>query len=174
MQPVRISDTIQEFNGERYYLCGAYFQYKGKRLHRAVWEHHNGPVPAGHHVHHVDGNRHNNTTDNLQLVEGGKHLRVHMRSADRKEKSRQAISASAQPAAREWHGSAEGLAWHSEQGKANWERRSMHIYGCDYCGKAYRTKYVYPEGSRHFCCANCKMKARRRRLNAGQDSQASR
>ena len=27
-----LSDTIQVFNGERFYLCGNYFQHKGKRL----------------------------------------------------------------------------------------------------------------------------------------------
>ena len=31
-----VSETIQELNGERFYLCGKYYQHNGKRLHRAV------------------------------------------------------------------------------------------------------------------------------------------
>lgn len=42
-----ISNTVQKFNGVSYYLCGAYFQKKGVRLHRVVWEYHNGAIPNG-------------------------------------------------------------------------------------------------------------------------------
>ena len=47
MQVSRISDTIQEFAGERFYLCGLYFQRKGNRLHREVWKYHRGEIPKG-------------------------------------------------------------------------------------------------------------------------------
>ena len=63
-----ISNTVQKFNGESYYLCGQYFQRKGKRLHRTVWEFHNGTIPKGYHVHHKDGNRSNNAIENLTLM----------------------------------------------------------------------------------------------------------
>ena len=48
-----ISSTVQRFNGVSYYLCGKYFQRRGVRLHRMVWEYHNGKIPQGYHVHHV-------------------------------------------------------------------------------------------------------------------------
>ena len=35
--PVIIGETCQKFLGDRYWLCGKYFQRQGKRLHRAVW-----------------------------------------------------------------------------------------------------------------------------------------
>lgn len=54
MEVQRISTTAQRFDGVTYYLCGEYFQRKGRRLHRAVWEHHNGKIPNGYHVHHKD------------------------------------------------------------------------------------------------------------------------
>ena len=41
-----VSATAQRFNGQTYYLCGDYFQRKGRRLHRAVWEYHNGEIPT--------------------------------------------------------------------------------------------------------------------------------
>lgn len=31
-----------------------YFGRSGHLLHRDVWEHHHGPIPDGHHVHHID------------------------------------------------------------------------------------------------------------------------
>ena len=52
-----ISSTVQRFNGVSYYLCGKYFQRRGVRLHRMVWEYHNGKIPQGYHVHHVDDDR---------------------------------------------------------------------------------------------------------------------
>ena len=158
-----ISNTVQKFNGESYYYCGNYFQRKGKRLHRAVWEYHNGVIPTGYHVHHVDKNRANNAIDNLELISGAEHLSQHMYEPERVEKSRQSIG-KAREAARKWHGSPEGKAFHSQRGKDNWKVRAMHTYTCSYCGKEYQTKYVYPTGSNHFCHPNCKAKYRKRRL----------
>ena len=68
MEVQRISTTAQRFDGVTYYLCGEYFQRKGRRLHRAVWEHHNGKIPNGYHVHHKDGDRNNNDISNLELL----------------------------------------------------------------------------------------------------------
>jgi hypothetical protein len=34
------------------------------RAHRYVWEKHNGPIPAGHHIHFKDGNRQNVCIEN--------------------------------------------------------------------------------------------------------------
>ena len=73
MKVTVISPTIQEFNGERFYLCGNYFQHKGKRLHVAVWKYHNGDIPKGYHIHHIDEDRTNNQIENLTQVEASWH-----------------------------------------------------------------------------------------------------
>ena len=83
-----ISDTIQEFNGERFYLCGSYFQHHGMRLHRMIWEYYNGPIPEGYHVHYIDKNRSNNEIENLALMTGAEHARLHMREEKRIEDSK--------------------------------------------------------------------------------------
>lgn len=63
-----------DFNGWRYIQSddGYWKANRDKRgnppqwtLHRAVWEHHNGTLPRGHDVVHVDGDRTNNTPANL-------------------------------------------------------------------------------------------------------------
>lgn len=45
--------------------------------HRYVWQCHNGPIPANHVIHHIDGNIWNNDIDNLQCVTRAAHRRLH-------------------------------------------------------------------------------------------------
>lgn len=53
----------------------AYFQRPGKTLHRAVYEHHHGPVPDGHEVHHIDHDTLNNDSSNLACIPQSDHRR---------------------------------------------------------------------------------------------------
>lgn len=162
-----ISGTVQRFNGESFYLCGNYYQRKGRRLHREVWKHHNGAIPKGYHVHHKDEDRSNNSIDNLVLMKGHDHLSEHMSKPERIENSRKSIEI-AREAANKWHGSEEGRAWHSERGKDNWKTRTTQTYICSYCGKEFQTKHIYGDGMNHFCHPNCKAAYRRRRVKNGE------
>lgn len=157
-----ISSTAQKFNGESYYLCGNYFQRKGRRLHRAVWEFHNGNIPEGYHVHHRDGDRSNNQIENLTLLEGNKHLSQHMSAPQRVEQSRQSIK-HAIAKAPEWHRSEAGVEWHSQHAKEYWATAPLLTYTCSFCGKEFQTKNVSYKGN-HFCHNNCRAAFRRRRL----------
>ena len=156
-----ISNTVQKFNGVSYYLCGYYYQRKGRRLHRAVWEHHNGPIPKGYHVHHSDGDRSNNSIDNLVLLEGHDHLSEHMNAPERVAHSKKVIE-KARVAASVWHGSDAGREWHSEHGKDVWNKRGLQTYICTECGKEFQTKHIYGVHDNHFCSNNCKAIFRRK------------
>lgn len=156
-----ISETIQEFRGENYYRCGCYFQRKGKRLHRVVWETYNGPVPNGYHVHHIDGNRANNSIDNLECKTAVEHESYHMSQPERVAQSRISVEI-ARKAASEWHRSEAGRKWHSEQGKRNGAMRTLQTYVCSMCGKEYQTKSIRHSGN-HFCHQNCRAKYGRRK-----------
>jgi len=46
---------------------------------RQVWRHAHGPIPAGYHVHHKDGDFTNNALENLECVEGKAHNSEHSR-----------------------------------------------------------------------------------------------
>ena len=45
--------------------------------HRLIWQHHNGPVPNGHVIHHVNFNSKDNTLANLQCMEYHAHKELH-------------------------------------------------------------------------------------------------
>lgn len=160
MEVQRISNTVQKFNGESYYSCGQYFQRKGRRLHREVWQYHNGEIPKGYHVHHKDGDRANNDISNLELLFAGDHLSQHMNSEERREQARKNVQ-KAIAAAPKWHKSEAGRAWHAQHAKEVWEEREPQEITCVYCGKKYSTLQVRQVGN-HFCSNNCKSAYRRR------------
>lgn len=154
-----VSETIQEFQGVRYYKCGPYFQKDGKRLHIAVWESANGSVPKGYHVHHDDHDRNNNALDNLRCLPRSEHLRHHM--AGRKEQSRE-ICNRIRPLAAAWHGSEAGKEWHREHYQTIKDKLyATTIRACDQCRKEFDAH----SGGR-FCSNNCKSAWR---LDAGLD-----
>ena len=47
------------------------------RIYLLEWIAFNGPVPKGHCIHHIDGNKLNDRLDNLQLMENGEHTKHH-------------------------------------------------------------------------------------------------
>ncbi len=155
-----ISATKQEFNGKAYYLCGAYFQHDGERLHRTVYEYHHGAIPKGYHVHHKDDNKTHNDDSNLELKVGGKHVSDHAKKPERIAYGRMHIER-IRPLAAAWHGSDEGKAWHSKHGKDNMENRTEKEYTCTHCGKAFKTKRRYGKDEYTFCSNNCKSAYRR-------------
>lgn len=160
MDTIILTEKKQSFNGVNYYLCGLYFQKDGKRLHRAVWEYHNGEVPKGYHVHHKDGDRSNNNISNLELMKAHDHESLHNSTEDKKARSREHIE-KIRSKAIEWHKSEEGRAWHSEQSKKTWAEKKPNEYVCDFCGKKFETLNSYGKGN-HFCSNNCKAAFRRK------------
>lgn len=65
---------FQNFNGCKYYQTKNGYFFSGKTLmHRDIWEYHNGTIPEGMVVHHIDHNRANNAIENLQLLDTRKH-----------------------------------------------------------------------------------------------------
>lgn len=155
-----ISNTIQEFNGERFYLCGNYFQHQGKRLHRIVWEYNNGAIPEGYDVHHKDKDRTNNQIWNLEMLPESEHCRLHGTDPDRLESQQKHIE-DIRPLAAAWHGSEEGRAWHSEHGKQCWENAPEFEYVCTQCGKTFTSKVHYSPNRNKFCSNNCRSEFRR-------------
>ena len=124
-----------------------------KRLHRYVWENEKGSIPAGYHVHHIDGNKANNAIENLELLSSREHQVLHGADPERKDNLRKSVS-TATKAARGWHGSEEGRRWHSEHMKGFKQPRSSKV--CEYCGAIFQGV----KGQK-YCSNACKSAARR-------------
>jgi hypothetical protein len=127
------------------------------RLHQEVWKAAYGPIPPGYHVHHRDGDGGNNRLDNLELVHGSRHLSDHAR--ERPVAGEQ--WAGVLEAARVWHGSPEGRAWHVEHGARTWANRIATDRTCQHCGATYTSRSL--KGNEAFCSNACKSAARRAR-----------
>lgn len=151
------------FKGKKYRLSGKYYRrdawgtFGPSNLHRAIWEDAYGPIPAGTHVHHRDGNTLNNDLANLELIGATEHLRLHTLDLIARG-ILQPPSAEALARAAEWHRSPEGHVWHKAHGKDSWVDREQHAKTCQQCGRPYTTSY--PNRSK-WCSANCRARARR-------------
>lgn len=171
--PTILSETCQEFRGNKYSLYNGSHYYgrvavvdgKVKRfyLHRVVWEAGNGVQPKKSHIHHKDGNRANNSLDNLECVTPSEHVRLHL-TPERLERMRANLRDNARPKASEWHRSAEGRKFHRKIGAMSYRNAKIKEYQCIWCGKPRQTRCQWKERPVKFCGLNCKMAFRKWRL----------
>lgn len=145
-----------------YYLCTKKTDAgKRERLHVYVWRKANGSIPDGYHVHHVDGNKRNNEINNLAAMPGISHVSFHGKELWDKnhERMSQIVRDNAVPAAKEWHGSPEGKAWHADHMRETMARLEKKEYACQRCGRTFKALPVGME--KKFCSNACKTAARR-------------
>jgi len=127
------------------------------RLHRAIWEHHNGPIPSGHHIHHIDGDPTNNDINNLECVSPRDHINLHF-DDERRQKQREWMD-SIRPLASEWHRSEEGREFHRKIGGLAYQNYEPTTETCDCCGEEFSAKGMHRRG--RFCSNKCKSAYRR-------------
>lgn len=132
-----------------------------ERLHCYVWRFHNGEIPTGYHVHHVNEDKQNNDIENLACVRGEIHNHYHSEKRVANEYGAMCdnLRNNAAPEAAKWHGSEAGRAWHSKHAKETAANLKEKRFICAFCGKEF---YKKPMGGVKFCSPNCKTKARNR------------
>ena len=149
------------FNGRQYVWNGKYYRRSRTFLHRDVWAFHNGPIPEGYHIHHIDHDTTNNAIENLQMVWGSTHLHTHQMGMKRPDPvwTREPLKV--------WRESPEGKARMSELGKMNSAYLGQEKeFQCECCGEYF---FAPNMGQNRFCSNKCKSKWRR---DAGPDDVA--
>lgn len=155
-----------EYDGKRFYEDGKGYwlgqekDQDGKphriRLHTYVWEKHNGPVPEGCDIHHIDHDRSNNEIENLVAIPESEHHKLHMAERDKLELT-YIMETCARPKAVEWHKSAQGHEWHKQQYENSLAPKLEEKIPCicEYCGKQYQISSLMKARSR-FCSNKCR------------------
>ena len=90
---LRLSRYIGAINENGYVQVSKQKGYKHCKLHQYIWMTANGcDIPEGYDVHHIDGNKLNNSIYNLELKEKGEHIREHKIGKQRSEETKKKIS----------------------------------------------------------------------------------
>lgn len=162
------SKEIIELDGFKFYkyeengYFNGYVNGKRIRLHRYVWEKHNGEIPKGYHIHHKDHNKFNNDISNLELISASEHEKSHYVQKTDEEKAiiTNNLMNIAHPKACEWHGSKEGVEWHKSHGKSvACKLKDVKLKKtCIQCGITF---YDNGFNKAKFCSNKCKSKYRR-------------
>ena len=128
------------------------------RAHVYVWEKHNGKVPDGYSVHHLDKNPRNNDISNLALMSYSAHSSHHAK--EHSEQSRENMNTIVRAKAIEWHKSEAGSEWHKqhyeEVTKDKWN--TFVTKTCTVCGKEYKVKSCAANHSL-YCSDYCKRRS---------------
>lgn len=144
-----------------YFTPGAWDKQRGVgRLHEEIWKAANGPIPEGHHIHHIDHDPLNNDLSNLACLSKPEHHRHHGNdpaSQQRLHSTEQMKHLNAiREKASEWHSSPEGVEWHREHGRKVMAERPLLAGTCEQCGNAFTSKLPL-----RFCSNKCKAAWRR-------------
>lgn len=164
MEVIIISNKKQQFNGKNYWLDknSGYYRnahVKPHSLHRQVWIYHNGKIPKGMTIDHIDRNKNNNQIENLRLAT---YSQNNLNISKEAKLQRQLWAKKIQHLTKKWHKSEIGHEWHRKHAIEAYSKRISIEKICAHCGKEFSTTQ-YSARTR-FCGNNCKMKARRRRL----------
>lgn len=157
--PYRRYPNSPKLELRNYFICSKGKDNRVRRLHQAIWEHHNGPIPKGYHIHHKDGNTLNNDIANLECLSNKDHRRTHW-TPEESERARKHAE-SIRPLAKEWHASETGREWHKKHARDVWDGMPIKKHTCSVCRNEFESRSN--RAIVRFCGLNCKMQSFRNR-----------
>jgi hypothetical protein len=146
---------------DNYYLSSNNIGNRRKYLHIYIWEKHNGEIPKGYDIHHIDHNKDNNEISNLKMILKREHSLLHSKELTEEQKAKKIknFNEKARPKAIEWHKSKKAEKFHKEQYKISLGKMKPQKITCENCGKDY---YSICNGRNKFCSNKCKSAYRRK------------
>jgi hypothetical protein len=127
-----------EVDGEKFRLTGGYYKrHITIFLHRYVWEKHYGIIPKGHHIHHKDGNKLNNSIENLECLSESDH---HKRTWQDDDGTQREIARNNIKKAIEWRYTEKAKPIISAKNKKAWLNRKYEKCICKRCGKEFESR----------------------------------
>lgn len=146
---------MHRFKGRKLVIRKGYICLGHKPVHRIIYEEEIGPVPEGHDIHHKDGNRYNNSIENLECLTKSDHMRLHAKER------RWALSVTMSVNSdriHEWHRSEKGKEFLSKKAKKQWEERKFRTFTFHACNKDFQSNH---NTDPKYCGDNCVQAARR-------------
>lgn len=129
-------------------------------LHREMWKFYKGPIPAGHHIHHVDEDTSHNEIGNFECLSPDDHAARHPNKAWAHKAGHRKHLQKIRPMAAVWHSTEEGMEWHRQHMQRLWaDRIQIRAIICECCGKTRRTRAMQAV---KYCSRACFAKARRK------------
>lgn len=150
--------------GRVYFTSGA---RDGERLlHRYIYAKHYGPIPAGKHIHHKDGNPLNNDISNLECLSASAHNKEHATDESRLallEANKPRLAAMAR-AHHEWRKTTpEGQEFNRQTLAAAYAardaKRGIHKITCELCKKEAEVEGTSAGTAPRFCSEYCRQLA---------------
>lgn len=133
--------SAKQSNHRRYYCTHSAWKSNPRTLHRDIWEFHNGTIPAGHHIHHADGDFNNNEISNLVCLSSAAHQVEHRQERSERASTPKHLAhlANIRDLTKKWHKSPEGREWH-RQHALNSIRKDLPEKPCSICGTMFKPK----------------------------------
>lgn len=166
--PVMLDPLTQYFDGTLYrqWPSSRYFTRGGSYLHLDVWVTVFGERHPECHIHHRDGNVHNNALSNLECMPKGEHLKLSWQErAAKLPDDHEWFTSEARDRAAEWHASEEGRLWHRRHAKTTrgWTKWQREERPCPFCSKLFMCLVRGNASSQIYCSEACKVAAYRKR-----------
>lgn len=142
------------FDGRTYHIRkNGYYKSGQLWLHREIWKKAHGEIPSGCYIHHKDGNRENNSLENLECVTPTQHIANH-RTPELVEKWKKNLVKACEAARHcDYRKNTEA---HSLAAKKGYHKMPWYKHTCQICGQEYLSK---AKESR-YCSTKCKNIAR--------------
>lgn len=173
VDPIVLDELTQYFRGALYRMWPSdrYYSKGGSRLHRDAWKAAFGPIPAGCHIHHRDGNTANNLLANLECQDASEHL-----ASSRAKRTGNTISPAARAGAAAWHGSDAGRLWHKQMAERSksWTKWKREPKNCPECNVEFLGLVRKSGNTQIYCGSACKVAAYRKRGKANEYAAAYR